>query len=209
LLRKLHGDLVESLRHAIAQHEGQPPESRNITQLITGRDWLFEDNNYHVDTSHLAAVIRFSIDLSDRATLLRAVELAEYGKRLSPLFHYKGTAPFEDVYVDYGMYLETLLGDDVERGIGHFRQKLATAGSDEAAVSPAQTLVNLLARLHRYSEAIDVWLDHLAGVDPGYLNCPTAVQLCAMAGDHGRMKEVARRQQDLISYAAAVLRKPE
>jgi hypothetical protein len=205
LVRKLHGDLVESLRHAIAEREGQPQESLYIPQLIGKRDWLFEDNNYHVDTSHLSAVIRHSIELRDRSSLSMALELAEYGKKLSPLFHYRGNPPFQDVYVDYALYLQTLLGDTVDQGIAHFRQKVAHAEYGEAAAGPAQALITLLTRLGRYSEAVDVSLQYLMGIDPGYLSCASAVQLCELAGDHQRMKTVAKCQDDLLSYAAATL----
>jgi hypothetical protein len=205
LVRKIHTDLIESLRYAITQVEGQAPDSQQIPQLIAGRDWLFDDNNYHIDTSHLASVIRFSIDLNDPLTLAQAVELTEYGKRLSPLFRYRGNPPFEDIYEDYGRYLKTLLGEDVEEGIKHFKQKLKESNIDEVGSNPAQALVNLLVRLHRYPDAVDVSLEYLSGVDPGYLNCPTVVQLCGMAGDRNRMKEVARRQDDLLSYVAAAL----
>jgi hypothetical protein len=205
LLRKLHGDLVESLRHAIADREGQMPDSHSIPALIANRDWLFEENNYHVDTSHLAAVVRFSIELRDRPSLAMAIDLAEYGKKLSSLFHYRGNPPFENAYVDYGVYLQTMLGDTPEPGIAHFRQKLDGSESGELASPAAQALVTLLARLGRYSEAIDVSVQYLRDVDPGYLSCPNAVQLCEMAGDHERMKVVAKSQDDLLSYAAAAL----
>jgi hypothetical protein len=206
LVQKLHGDLVESLRYAITQHESTPPESMHIPELVANRDWLFEDNNYHVDTSHLAAVVRFSIDVADHATLRQAVELTEYGRRLSSLFRYRGNPPFEDHYVDYGMYLKTLLGEDVDRGIDHFRQKLNDTEANETNALAAQAVVNLLTRLDRFNDAIDVSLKYLQGVDPGYLSCPTTVQLCAMAGDGQRLKDVARQQEDLLSFTAALLR---
>jgi hypothetical protein len=203
LVRKLHSDLVENLKHAIQQVEGVSIESRQIPQLIANRDWLFEENNYHVDTSHLAAVVRFSIELTDQATLGLAAELTEYGKRLSPLFRYRGNPPFENIYEDYGLYLCAIMGEQVERGVAHFRQK-AESCSDGAAAA-AQALVNLLVRLNRHSDAIDISAKFLADVDPSYLNCPTAVQLCDLAGDHTRMKQLARRNDDLLSYAAATV----
>ena len=80
--------------------------------------------NYYVDTSHLVSILGFSLELTDPATLRLAVELCEYGKKLSPMFHYRGDPPFEDIYADHGIFLKTLLGEDVETGIAHFRRKV-------------------------------------------------------------------------------------
>jgi hypothetical protein len=206
LVRKLHGDLVESLKHAIAVRDEKVPDSRHIPTLVAGRDWLFEENNYHIDTSHLAAVIRFSSDLTDRETLTLAVELTEYGRRLSPLFQYKGHPPFDNIYVDYGTYMRATLGEDADGAVAHFRQKVEAADPNEVGSGPAQVLVGLLARLGRYSEAVDASVKFLSDTDPSQLSCPTVVQLCEMAGDQTRMKELARQHGDLLSFAAAVLK---
>ncbi|MGH7490488.1 MAG: hypothetical protein ACREMY_33475, partial [bacterium] len=63
LVRTLHSDLAESLKRTIAGVEGSAPETANISELITGRDWMFGDNNYYVDTSHLISILRYSLDL--------------------------------------------------------------------------------------------------------------------------------------------------
>jgi hypothetical protein len=206
LVRKLHGDLVESLKHAIAAREERAPDSRHIPTLIAGRDWLFEENNYHIDTSHLAAVIRFSSDVTERETLAISVELTEYGRRLSPLFQYKGQPPFENIYEDYGIYMRAMLGDDVDAAIAHFREKAVAADPNEIGTGPAQVLVNLLARLGRYRQAIDASAEFLGDAAPGQLICPTVVQLCELAGDQARLKDFARQHGDLLSFTAAVLK---
>jgi hypothetical protein len=203
LVRRLHGDLVESLRHHIAKQEGQAPETRSVAALVEGRDWLFGDNNYHVDTSHLAAVVRFSIELDDRESLALARELTEYGRRLAPLFQYKGSPPFENIYVDYGAYLDALLGENIDAAVAHFRVK--AAGGDEAAVAAAQVLVTLLARLEHYDDAVAVALEFLRDLPAGQLACPTIPQLCTMAQDRDRLKALAREQDDLLSFTAAVV----
>ena len=55
LVRSLHGQLVENLRRAISEVEGAPPEGHSIPALIDGRDWLFENNAQHTDSSHIGA----------------------------------------------------------------------------------------------------------------------------------------------------------
>jgi hypothetical protein len=205
LVRKLHDDLVASLKHAVAQQEGRAPDTRSIPELIAGRDWLFGEHSYHIDTSHLAAVVRFSLELTDRETLGPAIELTEYGKRLSPLFQYRGMPPFENIYADHSIYLRALVGDDVDGAIAHFHNKAAAADPNEVGTGPAQILVGLLARLGRYNEAVDASLEYLRDQPPGQLACPSIVQLCKLAGDPRRLMTIAREQGDPVSFAAAVL----
>ena len=76
-------------------------------------------------------------------------EMAEYGRRLSPMFHFRGDPPFEDVYLDHAVFLKALLGEETDAAVEHFRGKLASAG--EAA---APVLIDLLVRLGRQEEAI-------------------------------------------------------
>ncbi len=122
LVRTLHRELVESLRRRIEQTEGQAPAGTCAAELIAGRDWLFGEFSYYVDTSHLISVLQFSLGLEDREMLALALDLAEYGQRLSPQFHYRNEPPFED-YVDYILYFKALLGRDIEAAVDHFRQK--------------------------------------------------------------------------------------
>ena len=77
----------------------QPPAvARVFIEAITGRDWLFDDGNYHIDVSHLAAVVRFARFLPPESAGLPVVlELCEYGKRLSPQFQFPADPPFDDV----------------------------------------------------------------------------------------------------------------
>jgi len=207
LVRTLHRELVENLKSTLARREGEAPETDSVSALIAGRDWLFEDNAYYVDTSHVVSVLRFSLDLADRETLVFARELAVYGRRLAPLYQYKGQPPFEDVYVDHGVYLRALLDEDVEAAIAHFRQKVATCDPNEAGTGPAQVLVGLLARLGRYREAIEASLEYLRDADSSQLACPSAMQLCQLAGDYGRLLALSREQNDLLGFTAALLQR--
>ena len=206
LVRTLYRELAHSLKRTIERVEGQEPATDSLTELMRGRDWLFEGNTYYVDTSHLASIIQFSPELEDREILAQVLELTEYGKRLAPMFHFRGNPPFEDVYEDHGAYLRALLGQEVDNAIAHFRKKIAAQeGGEDGDTSAAQALVGLLARLKRYGEAVEVSLAHLRDVNPIDLTCPTAAQLCQMARDYGKLREVARQQNDLLSYAAGVM----
>lgn len=203
LVRTLHAELLAALKRAVAQAEGSEPQGASISALVDSRDWLFADNAYYIDSTHVASVVQFSIELEDAGTLALALELTDYGRRLAPMFQFRGDPPFEEIYPDHAVYLRALLGRDVDQAIAHFRAKLDADESFDAA--PAQALVSLLARLRRYGEAIEISLQHLAGVEPARLACPTAPQLCQMAGEYRRLMDLARRGGDLLSFAAAAL----
>jgi len=205
LVRTLHSELVESLKRAIARNEEQAPDTQSVPALMAGRDWLFEGHSYYVDTSHLISVIRFSLDLTDAEMLGLAVELAEYGARLGSMFQERSDPPFENFYVDHGVYLRALRGDDVGGAVAHFRAKVERYDMSETGSAPAQMLVGLLARLERYSEAVDISLRYLADVNPSELGCPTAVQLCFLAGDFDRLRALSRERGDLLNYTAQAL----
>ena len=208
LVRTVHDELVARLKHAIAEVEGQASDTTNVSELIAGRDWLFGEYTYYIDTSHLLSVIRFSAELDDPETLRLAVELTDYGRRLSHHFQYKGEPPFENIAADYGVYLRALLGEDTGAAVEHFRRKVAESDPEQVGTAPAQILVGLLARLERYPEAIEVSIQHLRDADPARLGCPSVFELCQAAGDFTRLQELARERGDLLHFAAGALAQP-
>ncbi len=203
LVRTLHRELLESLRRTVAQKEGAAPQTESVPELISGRDWLFGDMDYYVDTSHLVSIIRFALDLADIEALQIAIELCEYGKHLSPQFKYRAEPPFDDVYVDHAAYLGALAGENVEAGIEHFRAKVLHQDPNGTGTAPAQVLVALLTRLKRYQEAIRISLEHLSEAAGEQLVCPRVPQLCQLAGDYGQLKTLSRERGDLLSFTAA------
>jgi tetratricopeptide (TPR) repeat protein len=205
LVRSLHGELVTNVKRAISAVEGKPPESGAIPVLIAGRDWLFENNAQHTDSSHIVSVLRLSAELDDEETLRLAVELADYGSRLGSMFQYAEDPPFERVYEDRRVYLKALLGEDVEYAVKHFEEKAAAFDADQYGNRPAQVLVELLIRLERYDEAINAFRRYLIDVAPEDLSCPSLLQLCQMAGDFEQLKQVAKEQQDPLSYMAGLV----
>jgi hypothetical protein len=206
LVRTLYEEVAAGLRYAIERREGQAPEPHSVAGLMDGRDWLFENNSYYVDSSHLISVLRFCLDTEDEATLRLALELADYGRKLSPMFEYRVDPPFENVYADHAVYLRALVGEDADAAIAHFRGKAAASDPQQVGTAPAQVLVTLLVRLDRLQEAIEASLEFLDGVPAAQLGCPTLFQLCQMAGDWDRLRELARERGDVLSFAASVLK---
>ena len=205
LVRSLHGQLVENLSRAISDVEGKQPESHSIAALIEGRDWLFENNAQYTDSSHIAPVLKLSADLDDAETLKLAVEIAGYASRLGEMFQYSDDPPFERAYDDRRIYLEALIGADVDRAVRHFDEKAAASDPDRDGYRPAEVLVELLIRVERYDDAINAFRRYLMDAAPEDLSCPSLPQLCQMAGEFGQLKEVAKQQSDPLSYLAALI----
>ena len=165
LIRHLHGELTANLRAEIAAR-GQvvPPTGTTIADLVGSRPWLFTDEAYHIDISHLAAVVRMSLLAADPAAIALAADLTEYGRCLSPRLVFEGSPPFERTFEDFGVYLKALLGRDVDEAIAHFQKKMSREVQEDGEAAPAaQVLVNLLVKAGKLDAAIDVAAAHLAG----------------------------------------------
>jgi hypothetical protein len=203
LARSIYSELAASLDNAIEEREGHKTGLTSITGLIEGRDWLFGEYSSYIDPSHLVSVLQYSPEVSDAETLRQFHDLCEYGKRLSPHFQFPGRPPFENPFVDYDHFVQALRGIDVDDHIAHVRKKVME--TQTAGNWPAQILVNLLVRVDRYREALEISLEYLPGAHASEIACPTAQQLCELAGDFDRLAELARERGDLLTYVAAHL----
>ncbi len=207
LVRNLYAELAGAVRSHIERTEGAAPATSSLAGLIAGREWLFEGNNYHVDTTHLTSILRFSAELEDEESMRLAVEMAQYGTQLAPMYHFRGDPPFEDAYIDHEIYLRTLLGEDVERGVAHFRRK-AVEASEAGYSTPAEIFIDLLVRLDRFDEAIQASIEFFPEPSNPPANSPSSLQLCQIAGDFPRLRALARARGDLLAYAAGAIQTP-
>lgn len=216
LVRSLHAELSSRLRSEIAEKEGQPPAADSIAELVAGRDWLFADHNYHIDTSHLNAVVRMARMLPSSPEVGLAADLCHYGRRLSERYRFPEPPPFENVFEDGLVYFRAIQGEDVDAGLAHFRAKADAArfdpaagepafqtGPDPSANFPAEVYVNLLVRAGRLEEAIRFASERLpAGAR---LACPSVAELCQRARRFDDLARWAQEHGDLVGFAAAIL----
>ncbi|HTI51563.1 MAG TPA: hypothetical protein VL475_11450, partial [Planctomycetaceae bacterium] len=99
LVRKLYDDLRENVQHDVVRRQPTTAPGMSLRDLIAGREMLFADDSYHIDVSHLNAVVRFGRALSPECPELDlALQLAEYGSRLAKQYQYAGNPPFDDFY---------------------------------------------------------------------------------------------------------------
>jgi hypothetical protein len=211
LIRHLHSQLAANVRADIVQRGHPTPDpAASIAAMVAEHEWIFADEAYHIDISHLSSTVRYSIMVSDASVLTLAVDLAEYGRRLSPRLQYEGAPPFERTFDDHRIFLRALLGQEVETAIAHFEKKVEESPVDDLESSlPAQVLVNLLVRLGKLDQAIEVASARLVSFPESALSCPGLAELCQRAGRPDLLAAIARRQGNLVHYLAARLDRPE
>lgn len=203
LVRAVYSELTHRIRHEVQEREKRPSEE-SLRTLLQGRDWLFENENYHVDTSHLNAVVRLARMLSVCEELELAVELCDYGQKLSHRYRYPDPPPFEDVYSNSQRFFEVLLGRNTEEGLTFFRQKAESADPREVGIYPSEVYLHLLRENGKSEEALEFVLQR-----PGDAAGPLAQSindLCEATGEFAIMARLAQERQDPISYTLALLR---
>lgn len=215
LLEHLYAELLQSVRADITRQSGSAPEeSASLAELVTDRDWLFSENSYHVDTTHLASVVRYSRLLEAPPHLRLALELTEYGRRLHEQFRYAGDPPFEDLYPSHALLLHALLGEEIEQAVDYFRQQAEQADPHQQGLAPLDAYVDLLARLGRHEEAVEAMLELLPDESGGATLdvsrpigfAPSLLQLCEESGHYERLMDYCQRHGDLLGYANGLTR---
>ncbi len=207
LVRHMHEQLRSTLRAEIEARGGPvPPEGSTIESLCESYPWLFEDEAYHIDVSHLSATVRTAAGLTDPETVALAADLCAYGRRLSDRLQFEGDPPFERTFDDHAVYFGAILGRDVDAAIARFRAKVEETESQGFGSSlPAQVLVNLLVHVGRLDEAIEVASERLTELPESALICPGIAQLCQRVGRPERLSSIARKHGDLVNFTAALL----
>jgi hypothetical protein len=205
LVRQLHSDLVGNIRADIARRDEAAPESTSIPELIAGRDWLFADNSYHTDTSHLSATVRIARIVEDPAVLSLAWELTEYGRRLAATLQFRGDPPFEDVYPSHALFFAAQTGRNIDEALQLFREQANKANVDEEGTAAAEVYAVLLIRLRRFAEALE---EHIRLMPSGVRTtgfAPTVVELARLAGNYDRLMAVSRQRGDLLGFVAGMI----
>jgi len=207
LLQKVHSDLLASVKHDIARQEGAPPPENTLLELIRDREWLFQENAYHIDTTHLASTVRNARVLTDPADLRMALDLTEYGRRLSQQFQYQGDEPFADQYPSNALYFQALLGENVDEAIAYFDQKAELLDPQYNGCAPLETLVDLLARVNRPADAIAAGMKLKPKCVQPIGLAPSLVDLAVQAKQFDAVLAYCKEQGDVLGYAACLAAK--
>lgn len=204
LLQKVHSDLLSSVKHDIAKQEGTTPTGNTLLELIRDREWLFHENAYHIDTTHLASTVRNARVLSDTADLKMALDLTEYGRRLSQQFQYQGDEPFADQYPSNALYFQALLGNNIDEAIAYFDQKAELLDPQYNGTAPLETLVDLLARVKRPAAAIAAGIKLKPKTVQPIGLAPSLIELATQAKQFDAVLAYCQEQGDVLGYAACL-----
>ncbi|QDU64809.1 hypothetical protein Pan216_57020 [Planctomycetes bacterium Pan216] len=206
LVQRLHEELTRNLAAVIEDKEGSAPAAASVPLLLKDRAWLFDNDNYHIDTSHLSSVVRMARLLEKCQETFLAIQLCEYGRRLSEQYRYPEAAPFEDIYEDSLIYLRALAGIEINKGVEHFLAKAERSDPMETGIFPWQVAISLLQAAGRVDEAVALARSKMNRDAGNSLQSPVN-QLCQETGQFTEMADLARRRGDLVSYAAALLQR--
>ena len=205
MVRSLYNDLTSSVRRHVEQKVPLLAPDESLKSLLTGRDWICEGGNYHIDVSHLNSVVRFARSIEAPAEELDlAMQLATYGAKLDKTLQYDGEPPFEDFYPAHIHFFNILLNRQREASLQYFREKLAAEPDDQDKPLLAYVLVDLLIRSEQLAEAVELSAKYLSN-----LNEDVSIsfdELCVKAGRLDVLKQTRREQGDVVGYAAACLR---
>lgn len=209
LVRHLYRELVENIRGHIEKHEQKMPDSLSLVELLDGRDWLTAGGNHHIDTTHLASVTRIGqiVDHPDELKML--FEFTRYGQALDSDFHYEGEPPFEQSYVDYGIFYHALatreaaaIGDAVQ----HFSKKTKAIDRAQFGAIAFEVLVDLLFRAGKHQQAIDVYAEQLYGADDLSGLAPHIFELAQTATQLATTAQFFEDKNDLLGYSVSLLK---
>jgi hypothetical protein len=219
LLHHIYHELTENIRYAITQSRDQGiepgvqeeatntdmPESMRLSELLAAHPDLTEAGAHHIDTTHLASIMRIARLVDDPEDLQTANEVAIYGRRLHEDFQYPGSPPFEDTYVDHQYFFGALLGNDVDTAIAHFENKIQTLNADQVGPVAEETFVDLLVRLGRNDQALSVVTERLLGQHESLGIAPPPFEIANTPERLNRLRAFYESEGDLLGFAVSVL----
>lgn len=205
LVEHLHAELLASLVADIERQQGSRPQSTSIAELVKDRDWLFVNENYHVDTTHLAAIVRFAMMVDDPKTIERALDLCAYGRQLSATFQFAGEEPFVDLYPTAALYFGALLGRDVDQAVAWFKQRAEERPVDQYGAAPAEVYISLLARLGRHDEALRAAAKLLPAGSRGGQFGPNMFELAQQGNRYETLAQISRERDDLMGFVVGLV----
>lgn len=205
LLERLYSDLMANVRTDIVRQEGNQPAETTLERLVADRDWLFQEGAYHIDTTHLASVVRLSRVLEEPGQLRKALDLTHYGRRLSPQLQYQGDEPFADQYPANALFYQALLDENIDEAVAYFENKARLLDPQYSGTAAIETYLELLSRIGRPQKALEEALALMPPSTPSVAYAPLLMDLCAKSGDYQKMLDFCKSRGDELGFAAALV----
>ncbi len=214
LLDHFYDELSDAVRHDIAHRDKENPQaqredgsSQSLGEMVQTRPWLLGKDGYHLDTSHLAAVVRVSVVLQEPEQWKKARDLAMYGRKLSHQYQYPGNEPFVDFYPNYGVFFDILRGHQVDSGLKLFERKARSVDVGEHGPGAIETYVDLLDRLGRQPQAVQIAVELAPDEIPAQQIVPMLIDVATRSGDASTfepIKNYCRKKEDVLGYVAVL-----
>ena len=204
MIRSLYQDLTDSVQASVQKRMPFLQPGASLRELMAGRDWLFEGGNYHIDVSHLNAIVRFGRVIDPPADELEmALQLAEYGCKLDPPLQYGAEAPFEDFYPAHVKFYRVLLDKNRADALQYFQDRLDQEPDEQDKPFLAYIIVDLLMRSNQLDPAVELAAKYLSNINNDAR--VSFAELCQKAGRLDVWRQVTREQNDLLGFTAALL----
>ena len=204
LVRQIYDDLQYSLRSDLESRSPGVSGSASVRELITGQDVLFAEGNYHIDVSHLHSIVGFARSLtSDDPELELAIELCEYGSRLTDTLQYPGNPPFVRYYEGHLQFLNALAGRGAGDVLDWFGERMKDEDEDAGKRLVAFVILDLGQRTGQEEEALSRTASVLGPVEE-----PDGFSFTALCVERNRLdllEETATSRDDVIAWATARL----
>ncbi|MCA9086769.1 MAG: hypothetical protein KDA81_22080 [Planctomycetaceae bacterium] len=207
MVRTIYDDLQAGIRRQVESRMPILSPNASLRELMAGRDWLFDDGNYHIDVSHLHSTVAFARALQrEDPELKQAVELCEYGQKLAPHLQYPSEVPFDDYYRANHFFLNALAGEDEDAALQYFLKRLQDEPDLPDQRLIAFVLLDLAQRLGRTPEILERTAPLVSRMqDQGGFSF---TQLCVELGQYETLEETAEENDDVLSYAISRLSRP-
>ena len=208
LARHIYEELRTNVRNHVAEQESvEIDESTTLIEMVQAKPWLTQDGNHHLDTTHLASLMRIGRGVDEADAIQMLAELADYGSRLHKDFHYASAPPFEDTYTDHLFYYQALTGLKPDAAIAHFKAKANATDQSQYGTVAVETLIDLLHRIGRSAEAIEFAIEELMGKDNQIGLAPNVFEMASSQNDLSLLIEHYRAKDDLLGYSVGLLKK--
>ncbi len=204
MVRNIYDDLQATIRRDVESRMPVLTPNASIAELISGREWLFAEGNYHIDVSHLHSTVGFARALNQGdPELLLAIELCDYGSKLATQLQYPADVPFDDYYKANRFFLTAIAGEDTDAGIDYFLQRLKDAPDEQDQQLIAFVLLDLAQRVGQTERVLAQTAAFVSKMeDP---NGFSFTKLCLELGMADKLEEAAEANDDLLAYTIAKL----
>ena len=212
LLQHIYQELVGNIRFSIGENfpdQAKNAATQNLAELMQTYPDLTANGAHHIDTTHLASLMRIARVVDERSDLEMACELAEYGNGLAEDFCYAGSPPFENTYIDHKMFFRALAGHDVDQAIAHFEKKIGSVDANEFGPVAEETFVDFLVRLGKTEQAIAFATENFMGKFDSLGIAPNVLNFASSPTELNKLMEFYQADNDLLGYGVCLLKSKE